>query len=948
MLIYNYGSKNNFVRGIIMKGKTHVYMANLIIRDLEKGNIALPRGLGSFAPPQEIKAAILNNKKEFRAGATGPDFYPDVQIGQTIVHPQDSGFWLELMFEEFAKIPSADPERARALSFLMGFMMHYSTDLYGHESVNKWARGWFPSFDEALTQPEKMKIIVRHMLVEAYMDKKVPNTFDITLAIPHSYLKSCFLNEKALNKYTNITGLKYAEEMRLYAFNKSQDSTTNMIDVFNYFKSWEQDLSRGINEWFNTWHTVNEDMIYEGKSLTDAKEALSNWVSNYFAYMTPAPDMIIDFAKLLDKLNIFKPIKDMIVQKVKDYLNALVKAATGIDVQDAIEEFKKMMKQPELYLNSGILYSETNITEQLDKEFGNLGCTNDTLNQTYHAFYQCLNMGKLCLLGPDNLNNLIRNAKGNVADVFKNQICTGSIDTLAVRLKTAGRSWGNMTSGTDDNVYFGVGLKNGQYMEMLFDKPGYNDFEAGDNDTYSFILPRRVQYNEISFFKLRKDYINISDDWTLQDMTVRDQLGRVLLDKSINHTLVDREPYVINLNIDNMAENSVLQMDCKVMSFLYSLDGMGKNDNSNPTQYKQWTDDKNIFYSDAVLREKVYKPLFEMPTEGIIHDDQGAESGRLEVFARGSDKALHHIWQVAPNSGWSSWGSLGGTIDIVKVGLNQDGRLEAFARGTDNALWNIWQVAPNSGWSNWNSLGGWIDSIEVAQNADGRLEVFGRGSDKALWHNWQVAPNSGWSGWQSMGGWIDMHKVSRNEDGRLEVFARGSDKALHHIWQVAPNSGWSDWQSLGGWIDDLDVGQNADGRLEVFARGSDKALYHIWQVAPNSGWSGWSSLGGWIDMLCVGKNADGRLEVFARGSDQALYNIWQVAPNSGWSSWNSLGGWIDMLCVGKNADGRLEVFARGSDKALYNIWQVTPNGGWSNWNSLGGWIDMLAVGRNGF
>ena len=35
-----------------------------------------------------------------------------------------------------------------------------------------------------------------------------------------------------------------------------------------------------------------------------------------------------------------------------------------------------------------------------------------------------------------------------------------------------------------------------------------------------------------------------------------------------------------------------------------------------------------------------------------------------------------------------------------------DGRLEIFARGTDYALWHNWQVSPGGSWSGWNSLGG--------------------------------------------------------------------------------------------------------------------------------------------------------------------------------------------------------------------------------------------------
>ena len=320
--------------------------------------------------------------------------------------------------------------------------------------------------------------------------------------------------------------------------------------------------------------------------------------------------------------------------------------------------------------------------------------------------------------------------------------------------------------------------------------------------------------------------------------------------------------------------------------------------------------------------------------------------GRLEVFARGTDKAVWHLWQTAPNNGWSGWGSVGGWVDIIKSARNQDGRLELFVRGADKALWHLWQTAPNNGWSGWASLGGWVDLIEVSNNADGRLEVFARGSDGAVWHRWQTAPNNGWSGWASLGGWIDRLSVAQNADGRIELFGRGSDGALWHKWQTAPNNGWSGWASLGGWIDMLDVARNQDGRLEVFARGSDGALWHNWQTAPNSGWSGWASLGGWIDRLEVGKNADGRLEVFVRGADKAVWHKWQTAPNNGWSGWSSLGGWIDRLSASQNADGRIELFARGADQALWHMWQTAPNSGWSGWASMGGVIDSIEVAQN--
>jgi hypothetical protein len=311
------------------------------------------------------------------------------------------------------------------------------------------------------------------------------------------------------------------------------------------------------------------------------------------------------------------------------------------------------------------------------------------------------------------------------------------------------------------------------------------------------------------------------------------------------------------------------------------------------------------------------------------------KDGRLEVFVRGTDGGLWHIWQTAPNDGWSGWASLGGGLTSNPCVIrNADGRLEVFVRGTDNALWHKWQTAPNNGWSDWASLGGLITSNPAAGiNKDGRLEVFARGADGILWHIWQTAPNNGWSGWASLGSVLSgTPGVASNADGRLEVFFIGPDSSLRHIWQTAPNNGWSGWASLGGVITTSPVlAQNADGRLEVFIRGTDSAMWHIWQTAPNNGWSGWSSLGGIItNEPSVGRNADGRLEAFVRGTDGAVWHIWQTAPNNGWSGWSSLGGAIlGDTGVGSNADKRLEVLVRGTDLALWHRWQTAPNNGWS-------------------
>jgi hypothetical protein len=117
-----------------------------------------------------------------------------------------------------------------------------------------------------------------------------------------------------------------------------------------------------------------------------------------------------------------------------------------------------------------------------------------------------------------------------------------------------------------------------------------------------------------------------------------------------------------------------------------------------------------------------------------------------------------HTWQNAPNGSWSSWSNLGWPSAGVRVadlavGANADGRLELFGSDQSGEVWHVWQTAPNSGWSSWASLGGEAFSAPlVGRNQDGRLEVFVEGrtagsppTASGVWHRWQTTPGGAWS-----------------------------------------------------------------------------------------------------------------------------------------------------------------------------------------------------------
>ena len=133
---------------------------------------------------------------------------------------------------------------------------------------------------------------------------------------------------------------------------------------------------------------------------------------------------------------------------------------------------------------------------------------------------------------------------------------------------------------------------------------------------------------------------------------------------------------------------------------------------------------------------------------------------------------------------WTDWESLGGVLTSgAGVSSWSSGRLDVFARGTDSALWHKWY---DSGWSDWESLGGILTSSPAASSwAAGRLDVFACGTDSALWHKWY---DSGWSDWESLGGTLISAPaaVSWGPD-RIDCFGMGIDSALlHKWWEVTP------------------------------------------------------------------------------------------------------------------------------------------------------------------
>ncbi len=566
-----------------MKSKGHIYMANLIMKEVkEKGTVTIGNA-GTYRVPDDVRDAIISAPKAFRAGSIGPDFYPDMLIGQSIIHPTNSGVWLEIMEKELLKTSKGSTEWKQAYAFYLGYMMHYANDMWTHYYVNAWAGGSFPSFADIKENAESALIAVRHVLVETYIDHKVPSSESMEVEAPIDFIYRCFssADARALYDDTNVLNylLKYRDEVKELA----SDNEIRMLDVANYFPSWEKELDTAIMEWLKVWNKVAKDLLQDDGGMSQAKADLEYWLKTYALEATALPVWLINVGRAFKIVKvaieaIMEPIKQMAI----DVLCEMLYQATGVrveDVEQLLNEFKKMMEQPELYLNNGILFEQTNITDQIDVQCGNFGTGSSTMyNQTFLPFNRCLNMGRLSVMGAENLNTIMQKYSSSIR--FTKKQLPAAVNKLNITIKTSSKMW----SGTDDNVYFGLALKNGQVLEYLMDKPGYNDFEAGDKDTYVFQLPRTVEYDEIKEIQLRKDYIKVDDDWRMASMLVTDAAdGFVLLNDTEGKLLKKRNVY--SFPVTRKAATELITIDSKVLSHVYSLDVVLPAGQPN---YKSW------------------------------------------------------------------------------------------------------------------------------------------------------------------------------------------------------------------------------------------------------------------------------------------------------------------------------------------------------------------------
>ncbi len=326
------------------KPNTHVYFAERAMEDALDGTVTLrkmnhfstPTGnepeLGNFLADPAIVDALNRFPRAFRAGVLGPDAYPDLMTGQSVIHAEDadhgagSDAWLVFIYDSARA--TNDPE---VLAFAVGFLAHAAGDQYGHTMVNAYAGGPFALGANALT----------HIDVEGYIGKKTPPPLDWNADIGP--------NVKAFIYRTMVDATAGTHARTLYD-RKSGVGLVTLPYIFSvlrdsllaFVQNYRSDLAFFAERASNTSFPVNGiwAAAYVGHLTVVGPLALyaEAWISDIDAGLRALPDVSMRVASTL----LFSPSPNYLGAKniLDDYWRHHVKSMLGVpDIIVAVSNF---------------------------------------------------------------------------------------------------------------------------------------------------------------------------------------------------------------------------------------------------------------------------------------------------------------------------------------------------------------------------------------------------------------------------------------------------------------------------------------------------------------------------------------------------------------------------------------------------------------------------------
>ena len=365
------------------KSNTHVYLAEIARLDALDGYITLPRydpqtglrmagDLGPYPVDAKILLALQLCPQKYRAGALGPDAYPDVATGQTLTHPDNqpasqsningatnSSEWIDALWAAVPlnTVPASSSTCTQDLAkvaFATGYLTHAAGDMYGHTFINYFAGGAFDYQDNAL----------QHIIIEGYVDKLIPvdetpDFYDVSIDGAEDLIYSVLVRQmpgKTLighitDNFANVlsiprffNGIREIPSSLLSTMNTNISNYQTQIDHYNQLAedcAWDDTSCSAI--WLRGRASFyrSEKIAYEAATKIP-REYLQAWIEDIDAGLHQW--VIINHQIALSKL--FSPDSGrdediLLSERIADYISYYLEPMTPLP--DAIGEVMRLL-----------------------------------------------------------------------------------------------------------------------------------------------------------------------------------------------------------------------------------------------------------------------------------------------------------------------------------------------------------------------------------------------------------------------------------------------------------------------------------------------------------------------------------------------------------------------------------------------------------------------------
>ncbi len=151
----------------------HVFASDNAYADaVDNGRVTI--GDDEYPLNPRLVLALQQKPATYNAGVVGPDGFPDSVFGQAVLHPKDSGAWLQHTLNS-AWAAQTDPgytedQKLEILAFSYGFLTHAAGDMWAHTLVNDFTGGLADIFGG----PAAAGFTVKHLILEGYIGDATP------------------------------------------------------------------------------------------------------------------------------------------------------------------------------------------------------------------------------------------------------------------------------------------------------------------------------------------------------------------------------------------------------------------------------------------------------------------------------------------------------------------------------------------------------------------------------------------------------------------------------------------------------------------------------------------------------------------------------------------------------------------------------------------------------